>query len=92
MLSPAGRLTVLPQPETAEERQQVSQLLQENRAYGDGTDLLVRRSARGGQGFDVVLVTRGEERNLSDCGDAACGQPSLSSDHQQVLYVRAKRH
>jgi hypothetical protein len=88
LMSPDGRLSTLPQPSTDEERRKVSLLLQENRAYADGRELLVKRSARGGRGFDVYLVSGATERNLSDCGDAACGQPSLSPDGQRVLYIR----
>jgi hypothetical protein len=89
LMTPGGELRRLPQPETDEERERVSLLLQENRAYADGRQLIVRRSTRGGRGYDVSLVTNGEARNLSDCGDDLCGQPSLSPDRRYVLYVRA---
>lgn len=89
VMTSKGELRLLPQPETDEERERVSFLLQENRAYADGRQLIVRRSTRGGRGYDISLVSDGAERNLSDCGDDACGQPSLSPDGRYVLYVRA---
>jgi hypothetical protein len=91
MLTATGELLMLPQPETSDERAKVSSLLQENRAYSDGRELRVERSARGGRGFDVLLVAAGVERNLSNCGHDACGQPSLSPDGQLVLYILAAR-
>jgi hypothetical protein len=89
VMTRGGALQLLPQPESDSERERVSLLLQENRAYADGQELVVKRSARGGQGFDVSLVTDGEARRLSDCGDDLCGQPSLAPDGRSVLYVRA---
>ena len=87
----SGELRLLPQPETPDELRNVSLLLQENRTYADGRELRVERSTRGGRGFDVFLVAGGMVRNLSDCGDDACGQPSLSPDGQRALYIRAAR-
>ena len=57
----------------------------------DGRELRVERSARGGRGFDVFLVSGNVARNLSDCGDDTCGQPSLSPQSQRALYIRAGR-
>jgi hypothetical protein len=89
LMTPTGVLHLLPQPETAEERERVALLLQENRAYAGGRELLVKRSKRGGRGYDIGLIADGAARNLSDCGDDFCGQPSLSPDGRYVLYVRA---
>jgi hypothetical protein len=90
VLTAAGELHMLSAPKSAQERSQVSILLQENRAYEDGTDLLVQRSVRGGRGFDIYIVTgHADARTLTDCGDDYCGQPSLSPDHRYVVYVRA---
>jgi hypothetical protein len=89
MMGRDGTLRLLPQPQTDSDRERVSLLLQENRAYADGRELVVKRSARGGQGFDVSLVTDGQARRLSDCGDDLCGQPFLAPDGRSVLYVRA---
>jgi len=80
---------LLPQPETDQERARVSMLLQENLAYAKGRQLIVRRSERGGRGYDVSLAAGDSVKNLSDCGDDACGQPSLSPDGRYVLYIRA---
>jgi hypothetical protein len=92
ILLPTGELQTFQHAESDEEEDRTSTLLEENRAYADGRNLMVKRSARGGRGFDVFLVSGGKERNLSDCGDDACGQPSLSPDGQRVLYVRDVQH
>lgn len=89
LMSASGELHRLPQPATDSEREHVSFLLQENRAYADGRTLLVKHSTRGGRGFDVFLKTDDTAKALSDCGDDLCGQPSLSPDGRSVLYVRA---
>jgi hypothetical protein len=84
-----GELLLLPQPESDEEKERVSILLQENQAYANGRKLIVMRSERGGRGYDVKLEDAGSIKNVSDCGDDACGQPSLSPDGRLVLYIRA---
>lgn len=89
LMSSGGELHLLPQPETDSERERVSLLLQENRAYKDGRQLLVKRSTRGGRGLDVFLKADDVTKALSDCADDLCGQPSLSPDGRSVLYVRA---
>lgn len=88
-----GKITNSPSPKSDEDEKRKSILEQENRAYTGGRSLSVRRSARGGQGFDVFFK-KGETPavNLSDCGDDACGQPSLSPDFRTVLYVRKPRY
>jgi hypothetical protein len=92
LMSEDGRLLLLPQPETEQDRAHVSMLLQENHAYADGRQLLVMRSQRGGRGYDITFGTGAALKNLSDCGDDACGQPSLSPDGRYVLYIRASAH
>ena len=92
VMTSQGELRLFPQPETDEERERVSLLLQEDRAYIDGRRLTIKRSMRGGRGYDISLVSDGAEKYLSDCGDDACGQPSLSLDGRYVLYVRALAH
>jgi len=89
-LAADGSVQVLPPPETDEDRQRESIALQEERDYADGTRLRVRRSERGGQGFDIFLVKDGVQRNLTDCGNDRCGQPSLSADGAALLYIRAE--
>jgi hypothetical protein len=80
LVSPDGSVQILPAPETDADRERESFALQEERDYADGTRLRVHRSERGGQGFDIFLVKDGTQRNLTDCGNARCGQPSLTSD------------
>jgi hypothetical protein len=89
MLLPSGMLVNLPQPQTEQERLNTSILLQEERDYADGTRLEVKRSERGGHGFDIYLLAAGRTQNLSDCGDNACGQPSLSADGEFVVYIQS---
>jgi hypothetical protein len=90
LLSADGSVQILPAPETDADRQRESFALQEERDYADGMRLRVRRSERGGQGFDIFLVKDGTQRNLTDCGNARCGQPSLTSDGSALLYIRAE--
>jgi hypothetical protein len=90
LLLPDGSVQILPAPETDADRQRESFALQEERDYADGTRLRVHRSERGGQGFDIFLIKDGTQRNLTDCGNARCGQPSLTSDGSALLYIRAE--
>jgi hypothetical protein len=90
LLSLDRTMRVLPAPETDEDRQREAFALQEERDYADDTHLRVRRSERGGQGFDVFLIKDGTQRNLTDCGSDRCGQPSLTDDGRALLYIRAK--
>jgi hypothetical protein len=92
LLTAKGELLLLPQPDKEHERVRVSKLMQENLAYADGRQLTVTRSRRGGRGYDVNLIDGDTVKNLSDCGDDACGQPSLSQDGRYVLYIRASPH
>jgi hypothetical protein len=92
ILSRDGTVQLFPQPESAEERERTAVLLQEDRAYADGQQLLVVRSRRGGRGYDVELKGEGSGKTLSDCGDDACGQPSRSADGRHVLYIRDPAH
>lgn len=81
---------VLPAPDGDEERQREAFALQEERDYADGTHLVVRRSERGGEGFDIYLIKGNTQRNMTDCGNDRCGQPSLTSDGLAMLYIRAE--
>jgi hypothetical protein len=92
VMTEKGELLLLPQPETEQEKARVSMLLQENLAFANGRQLTVTRSRRGGRGYDLNLVDGDTVKNLSDCGDDACGQPSLSQDGRYVLYIRASPH
>src|SRR5262249_12461574 len=90
LLGPDRKLTDLPPPADDAERRRNGALLQEGRDYADGTRLEVRDSERGGRGRDVFLIDTGS-RNLTDCGDDFCGQPSRSQDALTVFYVRRPR-
>jgi hypothetical protein len=87
-----GKITQSPAPKSDEEEKRKSILEQENRAYAGNRSLYVERSTRGGRGFDVFFKRGEEVVNVSDCGDDACGQPSLSPDFRIVLYVRKARY
>jgi hypothetical protein len=89
LMTTTRELLLLPQPETEQEKERISMLLQENLAYANGRQLMVTRSERGGRGYDVSLSAGSSVQNLSDCGDDACGQPSLSPDGRYVLYIRS---
>jgi hypothetical protein len=90
LLSPDHAIHIVPAPEGDEERQREAFALQEERDYADGTRLVVRRSERGGEGFDVYVVKGNIQRNMTDCGNDRCGQPSLTSDGLAMLYIRAE--
>ncbi len=91
VLSAKGDLVMGATPATQADRERQSILLQESRAYADGRSLNIRYSERGGRGLDVFVATKGApSTNLSDAGDNACGQPSLSPDGKQVVWICAK--
>jgi hypothetical protein len=90
LLSDDKVVRVVAAPDSDEEREREAFALQEERDYADGTRLVVRRSERGGGGFDIYLIQGSAARNLTDCGNDRCGQPSLTSDGRAVLYIRAE--
>jgi hypothetical protein len=91
LLTQDGKRTDLPPPATNEERKQIGLLMQEARAYADGSTLEVHDSERGGRGRDVFLIEGAHKQNLSDCGDDLCGQPARSMDGAMFFYVRGVR-
>jgi hypothetical protein len=91
VLAPDGRRTELPPPADDAERRRNGALLQQGRDYADGVRLEVRDSQRGGRGHDVFLINGAEVRNLTDCGDDSCGQPSRSADGAAVFFIRSAR-
>jgi hypothetical protein len=91
LLEPDGQFTVLPAPGDDGERKRNGLLLQERRDYADGTRLEVRDSERGGRGRDIFLTAGSGQRNLSDCGDDLCLEPSRSPDGNYVFFIRAPR-
>jgi hypothetical protein len=90
LLARDSAIHIVPAPEGDEERQREAFALQEDRDYADGTRLVVRRSERGGEGFDIYLIKGNAQRNMTDCGNDRCGQPSLTSDGRAMLYIRAE--
>jgi hypothetical protein len=86
MISPAGQISALPAPKTEEELRTVAFLGNESRVYAGGRGLIVDRSD---QGFDVFLVTGDDRRDVSNCGKDACGQPAMSDDAKQIVYIRS---
>jgi hypothetical protein len=91
LLGPDGQLAVLQAPADDSERKRNGLLLQEMRDYSDGVRLEVRDSERGGRGRDIFFVQGPKQRNLSDCADDLCLQPSRSGDGQYVFFIRAPR-
>jgi hypothetical protein len=86
-----GRLVELPAPADEGERKRNGLMLQDARDYADGVRLEVRNSERGGRGRDIFLVEGPKQRNLSNCGDDLCSQPSRSIDGNYVFFIRASR-
>jgi len=88
LLARGGGRTELAAPADEPERRRNGVLLQEGRDYSDGTRLEVRDSERGGRGRDVFLIGVAGARDLTDCGDDLCGQPSRSQDGRRIFYIR----
>jgi hypothetical protein len=91
ILSPKGELTIGTSPASTEERERQAALLQESRTYADGRRLSISYSERGGRGLDIFIAASDRPTaNISDCGDDACGQPSISPDGKWVAWIRSK--
>jgi hypothetical protein len=88
---PAGLVRGVPEDD-GESAEKLAVLRQDTRSYAGQTRLSVARSERGGRGFDVYLSGPSGRSNVSDCGDDSCGQASLASEPDRVLYVRAPRY
>jgi hypothetical protein len=91
LLSADGKREELPPPADEAERRRNGALLQQGRDYADGVRLEVRDSQRGGRGRDVFLVSGAEVKNLTDCGDDYCGQPSRSADGSVIFFIQRSR-
>jgi hypothetical protein len=91
LVAPNGILTELAPPANESEQKRNGVLLQEERDYTDGARLEVRQSAHGGRGRDVYIIVDTQSRNLTDCGDDVCGQPSRSLDGFTILFIRWSR-
>jgi hypothetical protein len=90
ILSRGGRVSQFPAPATPDERKRQGVLLQESQSLDGGRRLVVGRSQRGGRGFDVFYSSPTVDRlNVSDCGDASCGQPSIATDGSRIVYIRS---
>jgi hypothetical protein len=90
LLSHDHVIHIVPLPESDQERRREAIALQEDRDYAGGKRLVVRRSERGGEGFDIYLIEGSAQRNMTDCGNDRCGQPSLTGDGLAMLYIRAE--
>ena len=88
LLTLDGTVITLSAPANGTEQEQTSALLMESRRYDRG-DIRIGISERGGRGTDIYFTTAGHPVNVSDCGSARCGQPSLGPDGNTVLYVVA---
>jgi len=88
LLPASGGRVDLPAPTDEAERRRNGMLLQEGRDYADGSRLEVRDSTRGGRGRDVFRIDGKGTKNLTDCGDDFCGQPSRSQDGVAIYYIR----
>lgn len=91
-ISPSGTMNRLPAAKNREDRRRMAALASESRAYSGGIVLDLRRASGSQTGFDVFLVKDGSAADLTSCGDARCGQPSLSPDRDRLLYVRDDSH
>ncbi|KPA19291.1 membrane protein [Candidatus Magnetomorum sp. HK-1] len=92
IMSKSGNVQVSSLPLSNEEQKWTSRLLQENRSYAGGRNLIIERSERGGRGFDIIMESNGKFFNVSDCGDDRCGQASLSPDFKLLLFIKQPRN
>jgi hypothetical protein len=92
----SGQTIRLPYDRTSEEDQSLIIHMQEwTRVYGDTTLYVkgeTKRRLAGYTEWTDVYLKRGETPplNLSKCDGVDCGQPSLSPDGGQVVYIRAE--
>ncbi len=89
-----GALSRLPMDWKSQDDVRALAHLQEwERSYGN-LKLVVQRVRKSGMGGtrewqDVFLLRQNESpRNISNCGGVDCGQPSLSSDHNQIVFIK----
>ena len=89
-----GTLSRLPMDWKSQDDVRALAHLQEwERSYGN-LKLAVQRVRKSGLGGtrewqDVFLLRQNEDpRNISNCNGVDCGQPSLSSDHNQVVFIK----
>lgn len=92
----SGQTALLPYERTSKRDQSMVAHLQGwERIYGDTTLYVQRETTLGMVGtieWTDVYLKRGETppQNLSKCDGINCGQPSLSHDGGQVVYIRAE--
>lgn len=91
------RIEMLPfNPESPEDRRMLNHLRGWDRTYGDST-VYVKASTEevlsGRKRVAEVLLVRGNSPpiNISNCGSADCGQPSMSLDGTMVAFIRAAK-
>ena len=93
----SGKTTEIPyDPKLSEDRKLLSHLKGWERVYGD-TKIYAQAQTREGlagtvEWYDVFLKKGDAEPvNVSRCDGANCGQPSLSGDGTQAVFVRSKQ-
>jgi hypothetical protein len=92
----SGKTTEIPyDPKKSQDRKLLSHLKGWERVYGD-TKIYAQMQTREGlagtvEWYDVFSKKGdGDPVNVSRCDGANCGQPSLSGDGNQAVFVRAK--
>lgn len=92
----SGQVTRLPHDRSSrEDRAMLAHVRDWERVYGT-TAVYVKTESRQGlagvvEWTDVYLKRGAEPVNVSRCDGVSCGQPSLSHDGSQVVFVRALR-
>jgi hypothetical protein len=93
-LDGGNRIRVPFDKDNGDDRRMLNHLLGWERVYNH-TRIYVEGCNEGGavqERTNVCLKREGKSPvNISQCGDANCGQPSLSPDHIQVVYVKAEK-
>jgi hypothetical protein len=91
----SGHVARLPYNRQSEEDQRLIIHMQEWERVYDGTKLYVKGESKPSMGgyteWTDVFLKRGDTppQNLSRCDGVNCGQPSLSHNGRQVVYIRA---
>jgi hypothetical protein len=92
----SGHILRLPYDGTSEKhKSMVAHLLEWKRVYSDTTLYVKSKTKRSMAGYvewTDIYLKHGDTppRNLSKCDEVNCGQPSLSHDGRQVVYLRAE--
>lgn len=89
----SGKVSPVPHESEARHTQMLIHLKNWERVY-DGTRVYIKiqhKIGRAGE-WTEVFIQRGDESpiNVSQCDRVSCGQPSLSADGSQVVYIKAE--